>query len=248
VSPAFSRFGTTFTPPETRSTVSLSKRNEGGAKPRQREGATDPVVPMKYPDFFDDAPKLVLYDPLSAFLGATADGLFEYGYLDAVKLAGHSCPTVAGAYLMTVRALGELYGGGIPVRGEIDVELSQSASDGVAGVTAAVATLLTGAAGEGGFKGLAGRFERRNRLAFGREFDGELRFTRRDTGRAVIATLNAAAVPLSGNARPLFQRVLSGAASPAEAAEFRRCWQERVRQLLIDHADDPAAIVLRPAA
>jgi hypothetical protein len=202
---------------------------------------------MEYPRFFDEAPRLTMHDPLSAFLGATEDGLVEYGYLDAVKLAGHSCPTVAGAYLMTVRALGQLYGNENPVRGEIDVELSQSASEGVAGVTAAVATLLTGAAGEGGFKGLAGRFERRNRLAFDRAFDGELRFTRRDTKSGVVATLNAAAVPLSGNARPLFRRVLSGEACPSEAAEFRRCWQERVRQLLIDHADDPAVIGLRPA-
>ena len=29
----------------------------------------------------------------------------EYCYLDAVKLAGHSCPTVAGGYLATIRAL-----------------------------------------------------------------------------------------------------------------------------------------------
>ena len=27
------------------------------------------------------------------------------GFADAVRLAGHSCPTVAGAWLMTVRAL-----------------------------------------------------------------------------------------------------------------------------------------------
>jgi hypothetical protein len=54
-------------------------------------------------------------------------------------------------------------------------------------------------------------------------------------------------VPLSGDARPLFQRVLSGEASRSKAAEFGRCRQERVRQVLINHADDPAVIVLRPA-
>ncbi|WP_201861269.1 hypothetical protein [Microvirga soli] len=201
---------------------------------------------MNYPSFFDEAPRLTLYDPLSAFLGATEDGLVEYSYLDAVKLAGHSCPTVAGAYLMTLRALRCLYGNGIPVRGEIDVTLSQGASEGVAGVMASVATLLTGAAGEGGFKGIAGRFERRDRLAFGSDICGEIQFTRRDTSERIIASLNAAAVPLHANARPLFQRVLGGEASPAEAQEFRRLWQDRVRQLLLDHADDPDVVLLTP--
>ncbi len=203
---------------------------------------------MKYPSFFDEAPRLTLYDPLSAFLGATEDGLVEYSYLDAVKLAGHSCPTVAGAYLMTLRALEYLYQGEIPVRGDIDVGLDQEASNGVAGVVASVASLLTGAAGEGGFKGIAGRFERRDRLAFGMDIDGEIRFRRRDTGSGVVASLNAAAVPPRADARPLLQRVLGGGASPAESQEFRRLWQERVRQFLIGHAGDPDVILLRPTS
>jgi hypothetical protein len=203
-------------------------------------------MPMNYPSFFDESPRLTLYDPLSAFLSATEDGLVEYTYLDAVKLAGHSCPTVAGAYLMTLRALRYLYQGGTPVRGDIDVVLNQSASEGVAGVMASVATLVTGAAGEGGFKGIAGRFERRERLAFGAAIGGEIQFTRRDTGRGVVASLNAAVVPLQADARPLFQRLLGGEASPAEAQEFRRLWQERVRQLLIDCADDPEVVLLTP--
>ncbi len=203
---------------------------------------------MKYPGFFDEAPRLTLYDPLSAFLGATDEGLVEYTYLDAVKLAGHSCPTVAGAYLMTLRALRHLYPGGVPLRGDINVTLGQEASEGVAGVMASVATLLTGAAGEGGFKGISGRFERRDRLAFGDDIDGEIRFTRRDTGEGVVASLNAAAVPLPADARPLFQRVLGNVGSPEEAQEFRRLWQERVRLLLIDHADDPEVVLLVPVA
>lgn len=203
---------------------------------------------MQYPSFFDVAPRLTLYDPLSAFLGATEDGLVEYTYLDAVKLAGHSCPTVAGAYLMTLRALRCLYGNEIPVRGDIDVTLGQDASEGVAGVMASVAALVTGAAGECGFKGIAGRFERRDRLSFGGDITGEIRFTRRDTSESVVASLNAAAVPLHADARPLFQRVLGGEASLAEAQEFRRLWQERVRQLLLDHADDPEVVLLTPAA
>ncbi|MEE1609888.1 hypothetical protein [Microvirga sp. CF3016] len=47
---------------------------------------------MRYPSFFDEAPRLTVYEPLGAFLGASEDGLVEYCYLDAVKLTGHSCP------------------------------------------------------------------------------------------------------------------------------------------------------------
>ena len=52
----------------------------------------------------DHAPAIAVYDALAAFLGACDDGLITYRYIDAVRLAGHSCPTVAGAYLMTRRA------------------------------------------------------------------------------------------------------------------------------------------------
>ena len=69
---------------------------------------------MTYPAFFDAVPTLTLHDPLADLLGAVSDGLMTYGYTDAVKLAGHSCPTVAGAYLMTLKALGRLYPDGPP--------------------------------------------------------------------------------------------------------------------------------------
>ena len=44
--------------------------------------------PMHAPAFFDQAPSIVMYDALARTLGATQDGLIEYRYLDAVKLAG----------------------------------------------------------------------------------------------------------------------------------------------------------------
>lgn len=66
-------------------------------------------TPMSFPAFFAAAPTLTVRDPLAQFLGATADGAITYGYADAVKLAGHSCPTVAGAYLMVLQGLAELY-------------------------------------------------------------------------------------------------------------------------------------------
>jgi len=111
---------------------------------------------MQTPAFFDAVPAIFVVDPLADALGAVEGGLIEYRYIDAVKLAGHSCPTVAGAWLMTRAALARLYPGETPRRGEIRVEMRQALDEGVAGVIAGVASLVTGAANEGGFKGLAG--------------------------------------------------------------------------------------------
>ena len=117
--------------------------------------------PMQTPAFFDQVPSIVLYDALAQTLGAVQDGLIEYRYLDAVKLAGHSCPTVASAYWLTYRALGTLYRGELPERGGIRVEFREDRTFGVTGVMANIVSLLTGATSDTGFKGLAGRFDRR---------------------------------------------------------------------------------------
>lgn len=200
---------------------------------------------MSYPDFFDAVARIALYDPLAEFLGTADNGRIEYGYLDAVKLAGHSCPTVAGAYLMTRLALGRLYPDSLPVRGGIRVEFGTPQADGVTGVIAAVAGLLTGAAGEGGFKGLAGRFGRRNLLAFAAGNAAEVRFSRLDTGARVAAAYYPEAVPAPPELQALMPKMLAGAASDAERTEFGRLWQLRVKRILIDHCDDPALVACR---
>ena len=109
---------------------------------------------MAFPAFFDDVPPITLRDPLAEILGAAENGLIEYHFADAVRLAGHSCPTVAGAWLMITRALKALYGDAVPERGGISVAFGDSQGGGVTGVIASIVTLLTGAAGIGGFKGL----------------------------------------------------------------------------------------------
>lgn len=197
-----------------------------------------------YPAFYDDVARLRLYEPLGAFLGAAAGGFVEYGYADVVKLAGHSCPTTAGAYLMTLRALRHLYGEEPPVRGDIEVFLPGDAADGTAGVTAGIVSFLTGAAQSGGFKGLGGRFVRRDLLRFGAAVDGNVAFRRADRGTAVQARFDSAAVPASEELRALTPRAIAGAAGPAEMERFRALWQDRLRRLLLDHAEDPRLVRL----
>lgn len=202
---------------------------------------------MSHPDFFDAVPKISLYDPLAEFLGATEGGILQYGYFDAVKLAGHSCPTVASAYWLTYKALASLYSGATPVRGDILVEFGQDSTSGVTGVIANVVSMLTGARNDDGFKGIAGRFNRNEKLFFAVDMAAEMRFTRLDTGEAVNAASNLQRVPASPRMPVLMGNCISGNATPAEAAEFGKLWQERVRRILLEHGDDAEVFVVTPA-
>lgn len=199
------------------------------------------------PAFFDEVPPLAMRDPLALALGAAPDGgLISYTYGDVVKLAGHSCPTVAGAFLSTAKALRLLYPDSVPVRGEIVVEVHEPQSAGVAGVVGAVASMLTGAAGEGGFKGLGGRFARRELLHFGVPMEGDLRFTRVDTGESVEVAYSAESVRRPDELGRLMQGALGPAADDGTRAAFGAAWQEWVRRILVEHGDDPAVVRVIP--
>lgn len=192
------------------------------------------------------APRIVLRDALAAFLGAVPDGIVEYAYADAVKLAGHSCPTVASAWLMTRAALRALYGDALPERGGVRVELQGALHEGVNGVIANVVGLVTGAAGDGGFKGIGGRFVRCGLLRGGvADVAGQLRYTRLDNADAVTVSARLERVPSDARVAALLPRCLVGAATPDDEALFRTLWQGRVQRLLLDHADDPEVIELR---
>ena len=200
---------------------------------------------MAFPEFFSRVPTITLRDPLAELLGAAEGGLIEYGFADAVRLAGHSCPTVAGAWLTSVRALRALYGDEIPVRGNIAVSLHESVDAGVAGVIASVATLLTGAAGEGGFKGLGGQHVRRGLLRFGVSGNVGLTFTRLDTNATVNGNFRPNSIAADPRLGELLPAVVHGSSSPAEKKLFGELWQDRVKRILIDHGDDPAVVELR---
>jgi hypothetical protein len=203
---------------------------------------------MKHPDFFDAVPKISLYDPLAEFLGATDAGVMRYGYLDAVKLAGHSCPTVACAYWSTYRALAFLYPESLPVRGDIRVEFGQDESRGVTGVIANVVSMLTGAMSDNGFKGIGGRFDRRNKLFFSvAGMQTEVRYTRLDTEQSVNVISTPQRVSSPPRLSELMSACLTDSATPDEHAAFRQLWQDRVRCILLEHGDDPTVFALTPA-
>ena len=201
----------------------------------------------RFPEFFDRAPQLLMRDPLAQFLGATPDGVMAYRYQDAVKLAGHSCPTVAGAYLMVVKGLSALYGSDIPERGGIDVLMRDGRDAGTTGVIANVAMLLTGAAPETGFAGVGPMrlFGRRDLLAFGSGDErGEMLLRRRDTGAAVAVSYNPSIAPWPAEMQTLMPLAVSGRADDAQLKRFGEIWQERVEAVLTKLADDPRLVVV----
>ncbi len=186
---------------------------------------------MNYPDFFNQIETIKLKDDLSDFLGATEDGIIEFSYIDIVKSAGHSCPTVLGAYLMTLEGLKELYKDEIPKRGEIIIEFSQNVEEGVAGVIANVITNITGATTNSGFKGIMGLFSRNHLMFFGKDINANVKFIRRDTNESVKVSYDPSSIKAEDTMRELMQKCISKVANNDEKKEFTKLWQKRVENI-----------------
>ena len=188
---------------------------------------------MKYPAFFDKVQAIQLQDPLSNFLGAFEEGKMEISYLECVKLAGHSCPTVAGAYLMAQQGLKALYGEQLPQRGSIHVSMKAGEADGVSGVVCNVISFIAGAGGTGGFKGLNGNMARNNLVKYNADIQGEVQLTRTDTGESVNLNYDASIIPADPWMQPLMGKFMQGLASEEEKKTFGELWQSRVGDILL---------------
>jgi hypothetical protein len=187
---------------------------------------------MTYPQFFNDIPTIKLQDDLASFLGAFEDGVIEFSYLDVVKSAGHSCPTVLGAYLMTKEGLKALYENELPKRGQIIVEFKEAQNTGVAGVIGNVIMNITGATTTNGFKGLAGKFDRNHLMKFEKDINGaSVRFTRIDTLKSVDVFYDASSIKPHEDMNFLMQKYLQGNATSEEKKEFAKLWQKRVEEI-----------------
>ena len=186
---------------------------------------------MNYPSFFDTVETIKVVDPLSNVLGAFEGGVYEFNFLDAVKSAGHSCPTLAGAYLVTLEGLKALYPNSLAVRGEIKAEFREPMEEGVTGVISNVVSQITGATEKSGFKGLAGNFARRSLMSFKANINSSVRFTRVDNGKSVDVYYDPSSVGGSPKMQQLMQKIMGGVASAQEAKEFGELWQDRVKRI-----------------
>jgi hypothetical protein len=191
---------------------------------------------MSYPKFFDAIEKIKVQDPLSSALGAFDNGEYEFSYLDVVKSAGHSCPTVAGAYLITLEALKFLYPNERAVRGNIKVAFEEAESDGVAGVIGNVISQITGATEKTGFKGLQGKFARHSLMSFAQSINASARFTRVDTEKSVDVTYNPSSILPNPDMQIIMQKMQKNEATSDELKEFGVFWQDRVKRIF-ENAD-----------
>ena len=104
-------------------------------------------------DYITQVPPIMMIEPYFEIFGQTA-GPVPYYYEEAVKLAGHSCGAVAGAWTITKKALEALYPNGeYPVRGQIFVEAPGAEDEWFVGVFGDVIMYITGAAPKTGFNG-----------------------------------------------------------------------------------------------
>jgi hypothetical protein len=191
------------------------------------------VMNMRYPLFFDEVDSILLYDPLSDFLGAFEEGKVEISYLDCVKQAGHSCPTVAGAYLMTMIGLKMLYSYELPKRGNIYIEIKGKKTEGTIGVIGNIISFIVGASGEEGFKGIQGKFSRNKLIAYDQKIMGEVTLRRVDNNISVSLSYDPSLIPGDQRLKPLMEKVLQGKASVQENNLFQELWQERVKDILL---------------
>ena len=186
---------------------------------------------MSYPKFYDEVESIKVKDQLSNVLGAFESGEYEFNYLDVVKSAGHSCPTVAGAYIITLEALKALYPNERAVRGDIKVEFKESLSEGVAGVIGNVVSQITGATDKSGFKGLNGKFARHSLMDFDSNIESSARFTRVDSTKSVDVVYNPSSILPNPAMQPLMQKMMQGSATSQELKEFGTLWQDRVARI-----------------
>ncbi len=186
---------------------------------------------MNYPKFFDEVESIVLQDKLAGFLGTFEGGKVEFSYLDVVKQAGHSCPTVGGAYIMVLEGLKALYPNETAQRGEIEVEFKEGLEDGVAGVIANVVTQITGATDTSGFKGIGGNFVRHSLMSFNSQIDSSLKLTRKDNGNSVDVIYDPSSVAPSPQMGMLMNKIMGGDASMEDKIAFGKLWQERVEKI-----------------
>jgi len=187
---------------------------------------------QNYPSFFENVEPIALHDPLAGILGAFEGGNYEISYLEVVKAAGHSCPTVAGAYLIAQHGLKALFQDERAVRGLVAVSFSERLEEGVAGVIANVISHITGATDKSGFKGLSGKFARHSLMHFGvADVTASARFTRLDTKESVDIFYNPQSIAADPAMMPLMQKMQSQAATPEELAAFGALWQDRVARI-----------------
>ncbi|QLG47601.1 hypothetical protein [Natrinema halophilum] len=194
-----------------------------------------------------DIEPIRIRDPVAEALAVLEEGEpFLVDYEDIVTVAGHSCPTAAGAYRIAEKGLEALYPDSLPVRSEIEVLAAGPRDDPGYGITGRLISVVTGTAGVDGFGGLAGGLGDRQGLLSFDAFETDaigptFRFRRTDTERGVEVTYHVGDVPDGGPAIGNLRAILEGTATDDQRNAFADAWHDRVRAVLAD--DDLFSVV-----
>ena len=187
---------------------------------------------MKTSSFYSSLPTIKLNEPLYDLFGVAPTSEIEFSFADAVKIAGHACPTVAGSYLMTYHGIKALYPNEIPIRGNFKLHFSTDEAEGVTGVIANIMGTILGAAGVGGFKGLGGKYYRNNKILFNQILKSKVEIVRIDNNQSVRIDYFPEIIPSSDATSPLLSKILSNSATDLEKLTFQNLWNQRLEKIL----------------
>ncbi len=192
-------------------------------------------------DYIKQVPPIMMYEPYYKIFGQATKPI-PYTYEEAIKLSGHSCGAGAGAWTIVRKALEALYPGEIPVRGNIVIYVPGAEDQWHLGVFAEIMMYVTGAAPKTGFIGSEfGReddvFVRRNKMIFTekptstKKWDMIWIFERTDTKKRVGVNFDLRKVKPPGTKERIAMgaKMAKGKATPAEAKEFIKYWNARVK-------------------
>ena len=199
--------------------------------------------------YISEVAPIMMLEPYFQIFGQSQEPV-PYYYEEAVKLAGHSCGAITGAWVITKKALEVLYPDGeIPVRGQIAVEAPGAEDEWFVGVFGDVINFITGASPRTGFIGAEfGKandvFVRQNKMVYSEKPTGQVppmrewKFTRLDTGATVGIKFNLIVItPLPTPGRvAMGKKLASGKATAEEAADYYQYWNDRATYVL-EHED-----------
>jgi hypothetical protein len=196
-------------------------------------------------DYIDRVPPILIKEPFLELLGQNNQPI-PYSYKEAVKLTGHSCAAVAGAWIMTRKALEALYPDTLPVRGQIKVMIPGTEDEWFVGIFGQVITYVTGAAPKTGFPGaeFGQAFNRRNLMDYREKPSGTPPpkmvwiFERTDTQAKVSVTydLSRAKPSMTPEESKMGSKIANGQATPGEAKQWRENWNARA-QFVLENGD-----------
>lgn len=162
-----------------------------------------------------------IHEPFAEYLMAEKEEYqFKISLLDVVQFSGHACPSMVGAFLISQKAIQELFPEtNVCVRGQVAVEMPTPATQGATGPISNVFSMIFGAWEQSGFGGLGGQFVRRGLLKYDSSnvAPGTFRFHNLQTGRAVDISYNPSLAPVPES---------------SEGLPFQKLWRHKIASIL----------------